>query len=52
MFGRQDALKYLNGYRIKITNRTPIVSPAGVNSTPPLDQYFKGALFLNFRRRS
>jgi aminopeptidase N len=50
MFGRQDALKYLNGYKSKITNRAPIISPAGVNSTPPLDQYFKGALFLNTLR--
>jgi aminopeptidase N len=49
-FGHEDALKYLNGYKGKIANRTPIVSQPGVNSTPPQDQYFKGALFLNTLR--
>ena len=50
MFGRQDALKYVNGYKTKVRNREPIISPAGVNSTPPQDMYFKGALFLNTLR--
>jgi len=47
MFGHDDAIKYVNGYRSKVANRQPIISPAGVNSTPPQDMYFKGALFLN-----
>ena len=31
-------------------NLKPIIAPRGVNSTPPEDQYFKGALFLNTLR--
>jgi aminopeptidase N len=50
MFGHDDALKYLNGYKSRIANRTPIISQPGVNSTPPQDQYFKGALLLNTLR--
>jgi len=50
MFGRDDALKYLNGYKSKVRNREPIISQSGVNSTPPQDMYFKGALFLNTLR--
>ena len=50
MYGRADSLKYLNGYRSKVKNQEPIISPRGVNATPPEDQYFKGALFLNTLR--
>ena len=49
-WGRADALKYLNGLKPKVKNLQPIVSARGVNSTPPKDQYFKGALFLNTLR--
>src|SRR5271169_432016 len=49
-WGRADALKYLNGLKPKVKNLEPIVSVRGVNSTPPIDQYFKGALFLNTLR--
>ena len=49
-WGRADALKYLNGLKPKVRNLQPIVSQRGVNSTPPEDQYFKGALFLNTLR--
>ena len=31
-------------------NRRPIISTRGVNASPPQDQYFKGALFLNTLR--
>src|ERR1700733_16304112 len=48
--GRADALVYLNGLKPKVKNLKPIVAPRGVNSTPPDDQYFKGALFLNTLR--
>jgi aminopeptidase N len=50
MFGREDALKYVNGYKSKVRNRQPIITQPGVNATPPQDMYFKGALFLNTLR--
>jgi aminopeptidase N len=50
MWGRDDALKYINGYKSKVRNLQPIISPRGINKEPPQDQYFKGALFLNTLR--
>ncbi len=50
VFGKADALTYLNGYKSKVRNREPIVSPCGVNRVPPQDMYFKGALFINTLR--
>jgi aminopeptidase N len=49
-FGREDALQYINGYKTKVQNRTPIVTQRGIHRTPPQDMYFKGALFLNTLR--
>jgi len=50
MWGYDDAITYLNGYRSKVGNREPIIGPTGVNHWPTQDQYFKGALFLNTLR--
>jgi aminopeptidase N len=50
MFGRDDALKYVNGYKSKVKNQQPIITARGVNQSPSQDQYFKGALFLNTLR--
>ncbi len=50
VFGYDDALKYINGYKSKVRNREPIVTTPGINRTPPQDQYFKGALFLHTLR--
>jgi aminopeptidase N len=50
LFGYEDALKYTNGYKSKVRNQQPIITPRGVNATPSQDQYFKGALFLNTLR--
>ena len=50
MYGKEDGLKYTNGYQSKVRNQQPIVTARGVNATPPQDQYFKGALFLNTLR--
>lgn len=50
LFGRDDALRYLNGYRSKVLNREPIVTQRGIHRQPGQDQYFKGALFLNTLR--
>lgn len=46
-WGKEDAIKYLNGYQKKVQNRQPIIAPRNVNATPPQDMYFKGALMLN-----
>ncbi len=50
MFGYEDALKYINGYKSKVRNQQPIITQCGVNANPPQDMYFKGALFLNTLR--
>jgi aminopeptidase N len=49
-FGYDDALKYINGYKSRVQNRTPILTPRGLHRTPPQDMYFKGALFLHTLR--
>jgi aminopeptidase N len=50
MFGYDDALKYINGYKNKVRNREPIITQRGIHRSPPQDQYFKGALFLHTLR--
>jgi aminopeptidase N len=50
MYGREDGLKYTNAYKAKVKNLEPIIAERGVNATPPQDEYFKGALFLNTLR--
>jgi aminopeptidase N len=50
MYGHEDGLKYTNGYKSKVRNQQPIIAQRGINATPPGDQYFKGALFLNTLR--
>jgi aminopeptidase N len=50
MYGKEDGLKYTNGYKSKVQNRQPIITQRGINRTPPQDMYFKGALFLNTLR--
>ncbi len=50
LFGKEDALKYTNGYKTKVRNQQPIITAHGVNASPGQDQYFKGALFLNTLR--
>ena len=49
-WGKEDAIKYLNGYRPKVHNLRPIVAEREVNANPTEDQYFKGALMLNTLR--
>ena len=49
-FGYADALKYVNGYKSKVQNQTPIITSRGIHRSPPQDMYFKGALFLNTLR--
>ena len=50
LFGAEDALKYINGYKSKVQNRQPIITQRGIHRTPPQDMYFKGALFLHTLR--
>jgi aminopeptidase N len=50
MFGYEDAIKYVNGYKSKVGNKAPIITPRGIHRSPSQDQYFKGALFLNTLR--
>jgi len=50
MYGKDDGLRYTNGYKSKVRNQQPIIAPRGINATPPQDMYFKGALFLNTLR--
>src|SRR4029079_4860660 len=49
-WGKEDAIKYLGGYKSKVRNQQPIVPERGINAEPPQDMYFKGALFLNTLR--
>jgi len=49
-WGKADGIKYVNGYKPKVKNDLPIVAERGVNATPPVDQYFKGVLFINTLR--
>jgi aminopeptidase N len=50
LFGYDEALKYVNGYKAKVRNREPIVTQRGIHRSPSQDMYFKGALFLNTLR--
>ena len=50
MYGHADAIRYINGLKSKVKNDRPILQPRGVNAFPSVDQYFKGALFLNTLR--
>ena len=50
MFGYDDAINYINGYKPKVQNRQPIITERGRHRSPPGDQYFKGALFINTLR--
>ncbi|MEZ5292029.1 MAG: M1 family metallopeptidase [Vicinamibacterales bacterium] len=50
LFGHDDAVKYLNGYKPKVGNREPVITQRGIHRTPTQDMYFKAALFLHTLR--
>jgi aminopeptidase N len=50
LFGYDDALRYMNGYKEKVRNTDPIITQRGIHRTPHQDMYFKGALFLHTLR--
>ena len=52
LFGREDAIKYANGYKSKVGNLEPIITQRGIHRTPNQDMYFKGALFLDTLRNA
>jgi len=49
-FGYSDAIKYINGYKAKVTNEYPMIGPSSVGHWPTSDMYFKGTLFINTLR--
>jgi len=49
-WGKDDAIKYLNGDKPRVKNLRPVVAERGVNQEPDQDQYFKGALMINTLR--
>ena len=49
-WGKDDAIKYNDGYKAKVHNERPIVPPRGTNAEPPQDMYFKGTLMINTLR--
>jgi aminopeptidase N len=49
-WGKNDAIKYLNGMKPKVHNLRPILAERGINAEPTEDQYFKGALMINTLR--
>jgi aminopeptidase N len=49
-FGRDAAVKYLNGEKSRVKNQEPVITQRGIHREPTQDQYFKGALFLHTLR--
>ena len=49
-WGKESALKYVNGEKPKVRNQEPVVPQRGIHRVPTQDMYFKGALFLNTLR--
>ena len=47
MWGKQNGLIYLNTGKEGVKNAVPVIAEEGIYATPPVDQYKKGALFLN-----
>jgi aminopeptidase N len=49
-WGKEAALKYVNGEKPKVKNQEPVMTQRGIHRSPTQDMYFKGALFLNTLR--
>jgi aminopeptidase N len=49
-FGRDAAVRYVNGEKPKVKNQEPVITQRGIHREPTQDQYFKGALFLHTLR--
>jgi aminopeptidase N len=49
-FGKDAAVKYVNGQKTRVRNQAPVVTQRGIHRSPDQDMYFKGALFLHTLR--
>jgi aminopeptidase N len=49
-FGKEAAIKYVNGEKPKVKNEDPVITQRGIHRSPSQDMYFKGALFLHTLR--
>jgi aminopeptidase N len=49
-WGKDAAIKYVNGEKPKVRNQEPVITQRGIHREPTQDMYFKGALFLNTLR--
>jgi aminopeptidase N len=50
MWGKKNGLIYLNTGKDGVKNAMPVIAAENIYATPPVDQYKKGALFLNTLR--
>lgn len=50
LYGKPDAIRYINGLKSKVKNQAPVLTERGMNRQPTEDQYFKGGLFLHTLR--
>lgn len=50
LYGKPDAIRYINGLKSKVENKAPILTTRNTGEQPTEDQYFKGGLFLNTLR--
>jgi aminopeptidase N len=51
-FGKEKALKYINGQKKLVENAWPIIGKYGVNNEGSIDMYYKGTLILNTLRNA
>jgi aminopeptidase N len=51
LLGKQAGAEYTVGSRRNLTNERPIITPYGVNATPPIDQYYKAGNMLHMIRQ-
>lgn len=49
-WGKADGITHVNTGKQNVKNHELVISPEGVASTPPVDQYKRGRLFLNTLR--
>lgn len=50
MWGKAKAIEYINGWKNRVQNDAPILSPRHVNQEGSGDMYFKGALMIHTLR--
>ena len=45
LFGHDEAIKYVNGYKPKVQNREPIITQRGIHRQPPQDSTSRARCF-------